>query len=310
MPSLKSILRHVVRPREAAMTVNARLTNLRSDTDYNPEGIRVMDEDWDVLIILDECRYDVFEQRHSLPGELSHRISRGGGTIEFLRGNFRDEEFYDTVYVTANPQIVRLKDELNVAFHDVVDVWKEHWDEEIQNVSPGTMTAIARETIERYPDKRIILHYNQPHGPFLGPTAEDLVIGPTRNQNESLLDFLYYEFRHDTIPLSTWRAAYIENFDIVHEHVARLLEDIEGKIVVTADHGALLGERGWPIPVRQFGHQIGNHQAPLVTVPWLEYESGSRREVTAERPTRKRGSEEDVAEVDRRLRDLGYLGTD
>lgn len=310
MPGLRSVLRHVVRPRKAALKVNALLTNLESHTDHNPRGVRIMDEDWDILIILDACRYDVFEQRHSLPGELSQRISRGGGTIEFLRGNFRDGKFHDTVYVTANPQIVRLEDELNVEFHDIVDVWKEHWDDEIQNVPPDAMTEAAREAIEQYPNKRIILHYNQPHGPFLGPTAEDLAIGPTRNEDESLLEFLYYEFRHEIIPTSTWWAAYTETFDIVHDHVARLLEDLEGKVVVTADHGSLLGERGHPIPVRLFSHQIGNYQEPLVTVPWLEYESGPRRKVTAERPTKERESSEDMDEVSSRLRDLGYLEDD
>jgi hypothetical protein len=290
------------------MTLNALFTNLGADVDYNPNGVAVMDEDWDTLIILDSCRYDTLAERHSLPGELDYRISRGGGTVEFLRGNFRNKRFHDTVYVTANPQLIRLKDELNVEFHDVVNVWRDHWDETIQNVAPDVMTEVSLDVIEQYPNKRIILHYNQPHGPFLGPTAEDLVIGPTRKQDESFLDFVRQQVRHDLLPASKWREAYIETFDIVHDHIAELLDEISGKTVVTSDHGQMLGERGSPIPIRYCGHRIGVYQETMVKVPWLVYESGTRRDTVSERPTREDQLEGDATAVSDRLRDLGYVG--
>lgn len=37
----------------------------------------VMDEDWDNLLILDACRFDMFENRNILPGQLDYIYSKG-----------------------------------------------------------------------------------------------------------------------------------------------------------------------------------------------------------------------------------------
>lgn len=307
MVTTKQILRNTVRPREALMTVNSKFTYVSQAHDYNRSGVDVMDEDWDTLIILDACRYDIFAEHHDLPGKLESRISRGGGTVEFLRGNFRDRELPDTVYVTATPQISRLQSELNVEFHDIVDVWTDRWDNDIQNVPPDEMTDAARDALEKYPNKRLIIHYNQPHGPFLGPTAEELVIGPNREADPSLLEFLTYELKHDLVTAEDWRAALRETFEIVHDYVAELLEEIDGKTVVTADHGEMLGERGSPIPISYCGHQIGIHHDALVKVPWLVYESGDRREIESGEKTESGSQDYADQSVGERLRDLGYM---
>jgi len=39
---------------------------------------------------------------------------------------------------------------------------------------------------------------------------------------------------------------------------------LEGEIIVTADHGELLGENG------EWGHPIGSEKPALRGVPWLE----------------------------------------
>src|SRR6056297_529711 len=59
---------------------------------YGP-GTRVMDEDWDNLIILDACRYDMFAEQVDLDGELESRISLGSTSEEFLEQNFGDNTF-------------------------------------------------------------------------------------------------------------------------------------------------------------------------------------------------------------------------
>lgn len=290
------------------MNINSVLTYLRQETDYNAVGVDVMEEDWDTLIILDACRYDVFADRHQLPGELEYRISRGGGTVEFLRGNFRGRRLHDTVYVTATPQISRLQADLDVEFHDIVDVWKSRWDNSIQNVPPDAMTEAAREAVAEYPNKRIIVHYNQPHGPFLGETASDLVIGPNRNPDQSLLEFAKYEFKHELVDADEWRAGLCETFDIVQEYVADLMDNLDGRTVVTADHGEMLGERASPIPISYCGHQIGVYNDALVKVPWLVYESGQRRKIVSERNSGSRDGDYSDKTVSERLRDLGYVG--
>ena len=81
-----------------------------------------MDADWDVLLILDACRFDLFSDVIDIPGDLRRVHSLGSSTEEFLRANFANETLHDTVYVTANPQ-ERMHLPENV-FHETVRVWE------------------------------------------------------------------------------------------------------------------------------------------------------------------------------------------
>lgn len=60
---------------------------------------------WDILIILDACRYDFFRKVYGnyLPGHLKKRKSRGSGTTEWLAKTFK--EVYDITYISANPYV-------------------------------------------------------------------------------------------------------------------------------------------------------------------------------------------------------------
>lgn len=48
----------------------------------NHEGVNVVDEEWDNLIVLDSCRYDAFEEVNSLQGRLMKKTSKGTTTIQ------------------------------------------------------------------------------------------------------------------------------------------------------------------------------------------------------------------------------------
>jgi hypothetical protein len=273
---------------------------------YNSQGTDIFSEDWDSLVILDACRYDMFESLSKFSDPLDTRISRGSSTVEFLRGNFDGGEFLDTVYVTANPQLYRHHDEIDVEFHDVIDVWREEgWDDEHRTVLPETMTRFAKRAIDDYPNKRLIFHYIQPHYPFLGSSDEfdkghlsetspnkenvwgQLITGEASVEPEEVVQ-LYYDNLERTLP-----------------HIEELLDYAERKTVVTSDHGNMLGERARPIPIREWGHPRGIYTEELVKVPWLVVESESRPTIVAEDFERNRDAvDQDV--VAERLRNLGY----
>jgi len=137
---------------------------------FPPAGrSRVVDREWDTLLLLDACRYDLFEEAlrdHPLPGELSMRRSMESGTPGYLAENFAGGTFHDVVYVTANPYV---HTELPPGtFHEVVPVWRDGWDEELATVTPETVAGAAREAHDEHPDKRLVVHFNQPHTPFIG----------------------------------------------------------------------------------------------------------------------------------------------
>lgn len=308
---LSDLVSAIRKPRSALAEIN-RILSQGTDFRHAPladgRGVDIMSEDWDSLVILDACRFDTFRELASdLPGELEKVRSKASATDEFLRANFSDRELHDTVYVTANPQLYRIEngiydvEPINVSFHEQMDVWQDHWHEEHRTVMPEVVTEAAIGAATRYPDKRLIVHYLQPHAPYVGKTGRKEL--PTE-----YLDFWRsFEDGKFDVSLDTARRAYRENLELVLPHVSELLSVLEGRTVVTADHGELLGERDAPIPIRRFGHPAHTDLPALVEVPWFVSESGTRREIVAEPPeSREEGPDLDSDVVKDRLRDLGY----
>lgn len=62
---------------------------------------------------------------------------------------------------------------------------------------------------------------------------------------------------------------YEDNLRIVLSYVAKLIKNLHGKIIITADHGELLGEYGF------YEHACGKGYPELVEVPWLEIDRDS-----------------------------------
>ncbi|MFD1515774.1 hypothetical protein [Halomarina rubra] len=301
MYSLSQVRRALDSPSLITQELN-RVAHRRGNRwSYNERGIDLFAEDWDNLLILDACRYDMFCERSTLPGRTESRISRGSATWEFLTANFADRDLTDTVYVTASPMLHRNESELNAKLHAVVNVWQEDgWDDEFRTVMPETLGQYAKEAAEQYPDKRLIVHYLQPHYPFIGPTGRDHFDVDT---------LAIWDEKRDgkiDIPDEYFVKGTEESLDIVLDHVSELLDDLGGRTVVTSDHGQAFGERGLPIPSKVYGHPIGMYIDELVRVPWHVYDNGPRRTITKEEPV---ATDEDIDHevVEDRLKDLGYV---
>lgn len=287
---LRSVIRY---PGRAGVEIN-RYFQLY--TGRNDGARSIFDGDWDNLIILDACRYDSFAARSSLPGTLEYRRSLGATTSEFIRENFDGKTLHDTVYVSANVWYLKLREELGSSLYKFIDLQSTDHDDELGTVPPEAVTEAARDAAEEYPDKRLIVHYLQPHQPYIGPIGRDrFEVSP------GLLETLHRSDVSDNV----LRDAYQENLDIVLNSVSDLLPSLNGRTVVTADHGEMLGERGKPIPVRTYGHFEGLYHDELVTVPWLVIDNDERREIVAEEPLTET-DEADTEAVNERLRDLGY----
>ncbi|MFB6176223.1 MAG: hypothetical protein ABEI99_03575 [Halobaculum sp.] len=261
---------------------------------YGTDGIDVMGEDWDTLIILDACRADTFEEVADLERFDEYRVvtSRASATPEFVAEHYVGKEFGDTVYVNSNPHISR---DAPGSFHHRYDLWDEAFDEEYGTVLPATSKEWALRTAREYPNKRMIVHYNQPHGPYIGEDRIEWDYDLARGSGEALKKGLVSE--------DAFRRAYRANLVEALPTALDIAAEVPGRTVITSDHGELFGKRQFPIPLRAYAHPPGLRDPDLVRVPWAVIEGDERPEIVDD-GVQMRQAKTDV--VNERLEDLGY----
>ncbi|WP_212750774.1 hypothetical protein [Haloterrigena sp. H1] len=292
----------LVEGRRLALSANAAYSRLRG---FNGT-CEVIDEDWDNLIILDGCRYDLFEEVNFLDGRLGSRTSVGSESWEFLCENFQGRQLHDVIYVTANPHAPKLDDN---TFYRTVNLLKHQWDEDLRTVTPEAMTKEALKVHEKHPNKRLIVHYMQPHFPFIGEKGQKIThagVTPGNKTSNEQTPHVWSGLRDRKLDIDEdfVYAAYRENLELTLPHVRELVSSLDGKSVVTSDHGNLTGDRTRPIPVKGYGHPRGFYAPELVTVPWLVIEGSNRRHITTNPPYKNEQMDSEV--VENRLEDLGY----
>lgn len=167
--------------------------------------------------MLDACRYDVFKQVNWLDGDLQKRTSKGSTSIEFLNRNFRDY-YGDIVYIsgnafvnpskTKNDRYQRKAFNSNKHFYDVLPVFMD-----VEGrASPKDMNKALRKAEEKYPEKRKIINYVQPHLPL--DARNDLPDDPN-----------YHDLRRKGLDKDQLREGYADNLKYVLEHVEDIIED-------------------------------------------------------------------------------------
>ena len=171
--NLENILKSVDNPRlireEAKSVAPEHLKMIQKKVfgrryEYSDDPI---EENWDNLIILDACRLDRF-QRLSGFDDIKYKIINCSNSPEFMNEYFNKKLLHDTVYVTANPHTVD-----SAIFHNILYTHTEGIAEG-KSWSPDIVHETALEAFEKHPDKRIIIHFMQPHAPYFGVKAEKL----------------------------------------------------------------------------------------------------------------------------------------
>jgi len=290
-----------------------------SDADSLPPQMP-LERDWDVLVVLDAARYDVFESIYGeyLDGELTKVRSPGSATPEWATRTFTGS--HELTYLSGNPFINSLGIPLNELkwgasagyewtatehIDTIVDLWQEEWDDDLGAITPQAVTEAALDRVEAGYDGRLVVHYLQPHAPFIqegtgrkmkrikagfddvpdagnAPAEDpDSLAGRLRRWIEPKLGdselaqrlgmLVELDAGSTTDILSggieaTLREYYEENMRLALGETARLVEHLDGDVVVTADHGEAFGEQGvWE-------HHVETYIPPLVEVPWLRVE--------------------------------------
>jgi len=281
-------------------SLNRRFHSYRSPRN----AVDVVEEDWDTLVLLDGCRYDLFKKRAEIEGSLTRRTSVAAESWGFMEWNFLGRELHDTVYVTANPHAYKLDDGI---FHRVVNLLDDDWNPHLQTVLPEVLAERTLEVVREHPNKRVIAHFMQPHFPFIGPTGRRLgQSGIVYNVDQATGDELpiWGKLRYGLVDEEDVVEAYRENLDVVLEVLEWFLPEARGKTVISSDHGNLIGDRLWPIPTTGYGHPRGMHVRPLLEVPWHVVPNETRPTIRSDPPVASDCM--DASTVERRLRDLGY----
>ena len=226
---------------------------------------------WDAAIVLDACRFDVFEKVNFIPGRLARRISPGSCTEDWIAATF-DGKFDDVVYLSASPYISRWyldQIRLPMPFAHIEDIWRSGWDDSLHTVPPVTVAAAYRRLRPAFPQKKFILHFMQPHHPYIG-AARVTGAGWRKYFGAMELDSPQLEGQTPVEMLESGQAdraavlaAYEANLTLALRKIETLLPELPPRSVITADHGEAFGECGI------YGHPCGLPMPELIAVPYL-----------------------------------------
>jgi len=214
--------------------------------------VKVMEEEWDVLILLDAMRYDVFEMFNDIKGKLTKVESLNSGTWFWIKDNF-DKEYPDLIYVSGNPMVSKFKlskIERDKLF-EIVEAWDWCWNPKNNGVNPECVTRTAVGVIKDNPNKRILVHYLQPHFPWINkPEANigrGLLLEWTENkekkhlhqmndlERDKFVGIIWDYVKRGKVSVEDCREGYIGNVVLILEEVRNLLKEIpKSKKVVIA----------------------------------------------------------------------------
>jgi hypothetical protein len=278
--------------------------------------INLMDENWDILIILDACRYDYFKKvykKYIKKGTLKKAISPAKHTMEWLAKIFI-EYYDDIVYISATPRVnskleieeLGFKFDGKKHFFKIIDVWDFGWNENLGTIPPENVTKTFLKIMKKYKEKRFILHYKQPHAPYIGKKYRKYIskkhmervdkiledIGNFKKFAEKIilkifgisigwriLNFLYKGPTSQTCAIylkEGWkgvREAYKENLEFVLKNLKEIIDNFKGNILITSDHGEFLGE------YRCYGHLEMMRKPENIEVPWLKIDGEKKSKI-------------------------------
>lgn len=253
---------------------------------------------------------EVYEEY--LEGSLKKVKSEGVDTGEWLAKTFDKNYLdvtYISGVPHVNSLGINLKDTIwefdwqaTSHFGKIIDVWDFGWSQELATVPPKIVCEAALRTSG---ESRKIIHFEQPHIPFISLTEEmeltrnkggGINLRKERDFTQKLRDFFgkwiteilgreaVWELKRILRLNSSigghemaWREGKVEfyyedNLRKALNEISDLVDKLEGKVVISSDHGECLGEEGYWAHGPYSGTQKMPRLPLLTDVPWLELE--------------------------------------
>ncbi len=257
--------------------------------------VDILKQDWDILIILDACRYDMFKEvykKYFNNYELKKAISPATWTMEWFNKIFGDRFFDEIIYISANWFINPIGE---VSFKNRCSGrqsfdGRKHFFRVLnsKDIHPLSINKIFHKAYLRYPNKRFILHYWQPHRPYI-------TVGDNIKLKEEAKKTSPFHYLKALIPtFCIWKAkrllkvsptlkiekiffekgregvidVYKKEIELALRCIKILVDSINVNWLITSDHG------------ERFYHPIlwdhgGRRDKEVTEVPWLEIKKRS-----------------------------------
>jgi hypothetical protein len=289
----------------------------------------VYDRDWDVLILLDTCRVDALRavsDEYDFLDNVGSIRSAGGSSGEWIARTFDEQHrdsIKDTAYLTANAHARQILDEQTQRYNSdkhltykalrffptlgIEDLGRveplyqyEPWGEDGElghekGMTPPRYVTERAISVGRDMDyDRMILHYFQPHSPWVANAL---------NENRELHEYEddRWNYLARTGDIDTVWDSYLADLRYVLDDVELLLENLDAdSVAISADHGEAFGEYGVQ------GHEIGSLHPKIRTVPWVETSADDEETHTPTIEAPESGSELSTDDVEEQLRALEY----
>lgn len=260
-------------------------------------GRKIYDYDWDLLIVLDACRADlmteVVDEYDFLTTESAYSCASSSG--EWHNKNFTQqyaEEMAETALVSGN-----LHTEDRVSPDDLLyldRVWQHSFDDEEGTILAEDMVNYTIKAYRDYDPDRIISHFMQPHWPFV-PKDGSYGEGIPRYHEYTPWETAWDHLKKGNVSKEKVWEEYKDNLRYVLDNVQVLLNNVNAeKVIITADHGNLLGEFGL------YDHPSYVPIPTLKRVPWVITSASDDGDFTVQ--------ESEGSRIDReeKLQALGY----
>lgn len=269
------------------------------------------------LIILDACRYDEFARQigDHLDGDLQRVWASGYWTGNYTQETWTDEyplTYFSSMPVISDTHFERIGRSYRPSNHfdRLVHCWDTDWDPELGTVPAERVTNSVLQYVSDSDSSQLVVHYAQPHVPYIGETEilpwhgkSNRDIQNRLNDDDQPSELIYSKIQRGEIPDETLCQAYRDNLEYVLKEVVRLVRHLDCPVVITSDHGEHLGENNNYL---HYQDSVGIRQVPWYIVSGSEINNLEIEEALQqgfENPDEQQSTSEEVQE---RLESLGY----
>lgn len=229
-------------------------------------GVPIWNREWDILAVLDGCRFDTFDEEYDDDVEAIRSVA--STSHMWLSKTFDGRDNSTVAYISGNPYASNLEPNEFGYFH-IEPV--EMTDYGIETVHPRALTERAiyvwRRRVELGIDS-LVIHYMQPHVPFRSRPEWFENWSGTEGWGSGVWD----ELRAGQFGRDEFFEAYKDNLRwcLGEDGLETLRRNCSAQIGITADHGNGAGEWGL------YGHPTGGLAPSIRTVPWAAVQGEDR----------------------------------